>query len=105
MTGTRVGSDDTERQREPVDQNVSITMIEDVRQLLVETLALDEDAVAATPDAPLIGEVPELDSMGVLAVLEAIEERFGFEVDGDEVTVETLETLGSLTALVEAKCG
>jgi acyl carrier protein len=39
----------------------------------------------------------------VLALLLALEESFGIDVDGDEVTVEVFETLGSLTAFVDSK--
>jgi acyl carrier protein len=51
----------------------------------------------------LFGSLPELDSMAVVAVITALEERFGFEVDDDEITAETFETVGSLSAFVAGK--
>ena len=41
--------------------------------------------------------------MSVLELVYAIEQRFGVEVEGDEVTVEAFETLGSLTEFVAGK--
>jgi acyl carrier protein len=51
----------------------------------------------------LLGSVPELDSMAVLELVYALEERFEIEVDGDEVTGDVFETLGSLATFVEAQ--
>jgi acyl carrier protein len=85
-----------------MNQNTT-TSLHDVRGVLVEALGIDDHAVGSDPAAPLLGEQPELDSMGVLALLLALEESFGIDVDGDEVTVEIFETLGSLTAFVDSK--
>jgi acyl carrier protein len=85
-----------------MNQNTTISL-EQVRGVLVETLGIDERAVEVDAAAPLLGEQPELDSMGVLALLFALEQSFGIGVDGDDVTVEVFETLGSLTAFVDSK--
>ncbi len=78
-------------------------LIDDVRDLLVKTLGIEERAGALGADTQLFGTLPELDSMSVLELVYAMEQRFGFEVEGDEVTVEAFETLGSLTEFVAAK--
>jgi len=85
-----------------MNQNTAISLPQ-VWDVLVETLSIDD--LPAEPDAttPLLGAQPELDSMGVLALLFALEETFGIGVDGDEVTVDIFETLGSLTEFVESK--
>jgi len=83
--------------------DTTISNLRDVRDVLVESLGLEDAAVELDAATPLLGAQPELDSMGVLALLFALEERFGIDVDGDEVTVEIFETLGSLTAFVDAK--
>jgi acyl carrier protein len=85
-----------------MNQNTT-TSLHHVRDVLVEALGIDDGAVGLDPATPLLGEQPELDSMGVLALLLALEESFGIDVDGDEVTVEVFETLGSLTAFVDSK--
>jgi len=54
-------------------------------------------------ETPLFGSLPELDSMAVVNVVTALEEHFGFEIEDDEITAETFETLGSLSAFVAGK--
>ena len=56
-------------------------------------------------ETPLMGNVPELDSMAVVTVITALEEQYGFVVDDDEISADTFETLGSLTQFVESKVG
>ena len=78
-------------------------LIDDVRDLLVKTLGIEDRAGALDAATPLFGTLPELDSMSVLELVYAIEQRFGVEVEGDEVTVEVFETLGNLTEFVAGK--
>lgn len=52
---------------------------------------------------PLLGAVPELDSMAVLTVITALEERFGFAIHDDEIDGAVFATLGSLTDFVASK--
>lgn len=78
-------------------------LIDDVKGVLITTLGLEDPAPAFDAATPLFGTLPELDSMTVLELVYALEERFGIVVDGDDVTVEVFETLGSLTEFVEHK--
>ena len=80
-------------------------MIEEVREILRATLKLATRADALTPATALLGNLPELDSMAVVAVITALEENFGFAVDDDEISAETFETLGSLAKFVQTKLG
>ena len=41
--------------------------------------------------------------MAVVSVITALENRLGITVDDDDITGETFETLGNLTAFVESK--
>ena len=41
--------------------------------------------------------------MAVLTVLTAIEERFGFTVEDDDISADTFTTVGSLCGYVEQK--
>jgi acyl carrier protein len=75
----------------------------EVREALVETLGLENRALDAS--TPLLGALPELDSLAVVEVVTELEERFDIEVDGEAMTAETFETLGSLSAMVESKLG
>jgi acyl carrier protein len=56
-----------------------------------------------TAATPLLGAIPELDSMAVVSLITALEEQFGIAVDDDEIGAATFETLGSLAAFVEQK--
>ena len=85
-----------------MNQNTTISLHQ-VWDVLVEALGINERALEVDAAAALLGEQPELDSMGVLALLFALEQSFGIDVDVDDVTVEIFETLGSLTAFVDSK--
>lgn len=71
--------------------------------LVDSTLNLRGRAAQFTDASPLMGAVPELDSMGVVALLNAFEERLGFSVDDDEIDASVFETFGSLLRFVEGK--
>jgi acyl carrier protein len=77
--------------------------VDDVKAVVVETLGLEARAHTLDATTPLLGSLPELDSMAVPELLVALEDRFGITIDGDDVTADAFETLGSLAALVDAK--
>ena len=72
----------------------------EVLALLDEVLNLDGRALAFSADTPLLGEVPELDSMAVIAVIHEIEERFGIAVPDDEVDGNSFATVGTVVEFV-----
>lgn len=74
-----------------------------VKNILASTLGLGERSSKLTLSSPLLGAMPELDSMAVVAIITALEERFGFSVHDDEINAESFETLGSLVAFVDRK--
>ncbi len=76
---------------------------DDVRDLLRETLQLGARADSLEAGTALLGSLPELDSMAVVAVITGIEEHFGIIVEDDEIAAETFETFGSLCRFVETK--
>lgn len=80
-------------------------VIDDVRNLIGSTLQIGERVKGMQSTAPLLGAVPELDSMAVVSLITALEEHFGITVDDDEIGGATFETLGSLAAFVEQKLG
>ena len=77
--------------------------LEEVKAVLVDVLNLGDAGAALVPDSPLLGALPELDSMAVVSVIAALEERFGIMVDDDDISASTFATLGSLSAFVDAK--
>jgi len=76
-----------------------------VKTLLAQTLQLGPRADSLTTDSPLLGALPELDSMAVVTILTAMEEHFGFSVDDDEISADTFQTLGTLATFVDQKIG
>ena len=74
--------------------------LEEVKAILADVLGLGDAALAMTADSPLLGSVPELDSMGVVSLITALEEHFGISIDDDDIGASTFETLGSLSAFV-----
>lgn len=76
-----------------------------LRTLVDETLNLEGRSAAFAADTPLLGAVPELDSMGVVSLITAFEDRLGFAVDDDEIDGSVFQTWGSLLAFVRGKLG
>lgn len=77
--------------------------IELTRAILKNTLQLGPRADDLDADTPLLGHIPELDSMAVLTVLLAIEDECGVTIEDDEVSAETFATIGSLASFVADK--
>jgi len=79
--------------------------IEQVKSLLAETLNVGERIHKLNRESTLLGSVPELDSMAVVHIISALEERFGFTIDDDEISADIFKTVGSLTDFVDQKLG
>jgi acyl carrier protein len=77
--------------------------LEEVRNVLSDVLALKERKNSLDEDSPLLGAIPELDSMAVVNLLTALEEYFGIAIEDDEINATAFETLGSLARFVEEK--
>jgi acyl carrier protein len=71
--------------------------------LLDRTLNLNGRSATFGDDTALMGSVPELDSMGVVGLLTAFEDQFGFSVEDDEIDGSVFETFGTLLTFVEGK--
>lgn len=79
--------------------------LQGVREVLGQTLGIEDRALGMPPEAPLMDSIPELDSMAVVEVLVKLEERFGIQIDDSDVTGDMFETLGSLTSFVDQHRG
>ena len=78
-------------------------IIDDVKSVVGRALALGARSDAMDASTPLLGTIPELDSIAVVNVITALEEYFGISILDDEIGAATFATLGSLTAFVEQK--
>lgn len=76
---------------------------DEVRRLISEILQLGDRAQKFTPDTPLLGSIPEFDSMAVVTLINAVEERFDITVEDDEISAETFETVGRVHAFIRDK--
>lgn len=75
----------------------------EVLKILADTLSTGSGAVSLDMNSPLLGAVPELDSMAVVAIITTMEERFGFLVADDEIDGSTFATVGSLVGFAKSK--
>jgi len=80
-----------------------LDLTQSVREVLRDVLSLGPRADRLQLDSPLLGGIPELDSMAVVNVIAALEDRFGITVDDDEISGATFATFGSLVGFVAAK--
>jgi acyl carrier protein len=84
-------------------ESTATATLDDVRSVVVTVLGIEGRADTIDAATPLLGALPELDSMAVAELVVALEERFGIEIGDDEITGEMFETLGSLAAFVAGK--
>ena len=75
----------------------------EVVAVLDEVLSLKGRARGFSLNTPLLGAIPELDSMAVVALITTLEERFGFTVDDDEIDGSVFASLVSLIGFVQGK--
>jgi len=71
--------------------------------MLEHVLGIGDRARAFTRETRLMGAVPEMDSMAVASILTALEERYGFTIDDDEIDGSAFATVGSLADFVDRK--
>lgn len=78
-------------------------MLAELLKMLDDNLVLGGRGLHLRADSPLAGAIPELDSMGVMAIINAAEERWGISVDDEEIDGEVFATVGSLQAFLQRK--
>ena len=76
---------------------------QEVLRILDEVLSLNGRSAAYTRQTPLLGAIPELDSMAVVTLITTLEDQFGLTVDDDDIDGSTFSTVGSLTDFVSDK--
>jgi acyl carrier protein len=79
--------------------------LDEVKTILIDVLSLGESGRHLVADSPLLGNLPELDSMAVVSLIGALEDHFDITIDDDDISASTFETLGSLAAFIAAKRG
>lgn len=81
------------------------SIVAGVRDVLVRVLGIEDRASEIDASTPLLGELPELDSLAVVELAQALENAFGIVIDDDAFTGEVFATVGSLAAFVASELG
>ena len=87
----------------PLIDSTYMSIAETTIQLLNNVLQLQDKNYSLDHNSPLLGAIPEFDSMAVVSVITALEDHFGFTIDDDEIDGELFESFGSLVAFATAK--
>ena len=74
-----------------------------IKNILRDTLSLGDRAATLTLESPLLGGLPEFDSMAVVTVVTMIEDELGVTIDDDELSADVFATVGSLADFVSQK--
>ena len=77
----------------------------EVIDIVGRTLNLGARSARFNAQTPLLGSVPEMDSMAVVSIITSLEDHFGFTIEDDEIDGSTFATIGSLVAFVKVKRG
>jgi acyl carrier protein len=71
-----------------------------VRDVLVRVLEIEDRAADIDANTPLLGELPELDSLAVVELAQALENHFDIVIDDEAFTGDVFATVGSLADFV-----
>ncbi|MDR3298648.1 MAG: acyl carrier protein [Candidatus Accumulibacter sp.] len=75
----------------------------EVLAILDDVLSLNGRGRSFTRETALLGAIPELDSMAVVALITSMEERFGFIIGDDEIDGSAFASVGTLDDFVQGK--
>ena len=77
--------------------------VQKVTTILAETLGIQDRVETLDESTELFGSLPELDSLAVVELVQALEDDFHFTIEDEEFTGELFETVGTLADFVESK--
>jgi acyl carrier protein len=76
---------------------------QEVLRVLDETLSLGGRSSAFTRSTPLLGAIPELDSMAVVTLITSLEDQLGITMDDGDIDGDTFATVGALVDFAAGK--
>ena len=82
---------------------ISPAIFEEVKAVVVVTLAIEDQADELRPETGLYGNFAELDSLTVVKLIVALQKRFGIDIKLGEILGDVLYTFGGLAAFVESR--
>ena len=74
-----------------------------IREFIRTEIMFEDDSSVLLDDTPLLGRT--MDSLGLTQLVAFLEEEFGIEIDGDDVTLDNFQTVAHIERLVESKIG
>lgn len=77
-----------------------MSVFDAVLKIIDSELNLQGKALAFTEDTKLRGSLPQLDSMAVVSIVTALEEKLGFEFPEDQLDGAIFDTVGALVNCV-----
>ena len=77
-----------------------MNVLPDVLRVLDDVLSLKGRTATFDANTPLLGALPELDSMAVVSLLSGLEEHFGVVFHDDQLQGSAFATVGALAELV-----
>ncbi|MBT8182579.1 MAG: acyl carrier protein [Eudoraea sp.] len=77
-----------------------MNLIQEIKNYIIEESLSDVESIE---ENTLIFETGLLDSMGLLFLLEFLEEKYQVKPDNDEINTENFESIKSIVAFVEKK--
>ncbi|GAA1822122.1 acyl carrier protein [Microlunatus capsulatus] len=77
--------------------------VQQVSALVARTLGIEDRLAEMDASTGLFGSLPELDSLAVLELVQALEDDLGLTIEDEEFSGELFETVGSLADFVESK--
>lgn len=76
---------------------------DEVKLLIGEILQLGERIQSCEPDTPLLGSIPEFDSMAVVTLIHALQQQFAIQIADDEISAENFATFGAVYEFARAQ--
>lgn len=80
-----------------------VNSLEAVRAVVAEVLQLPGGAASLSAESRLLGFLPELDSMSVVALLTALEEHFGMVIADEDLHASHFDSVRSLADFVDSR--
>lgn len=75
----------------------------EIISIVRDALALGDRANNFNTSTTLVGDIPEFDSIAVVAIISALEKKYDCTFDDDEINADIFQTIGSLTQFVKSK--
>ena len=74
-----------------------------VLDVVAESLSCTIDVRAMQAEDALLGALPDLDSIGIVALITALENRFDVHFEDDDLDAEVFATVASLLAHINTR--